>query len=141
MAFADAIYEPEVYQQMHFVLDESAPPFEEILPGLGNPHHRLAPELKPLYHAMCVLSGNFTTLLWQSMFSAMRGLAIPEDAALPYLRQISTNLQTLDQPLTGPLARGDGHTIQANLRALEGNPLQSVYASFVQAFAGAAVAR
>lgn len=141
MTFAIDVYAHDVYRQMHFVLEEGAPPFEELLPGLPNLHHRLAPEVKPFYHAMCVASGNFTTLLWQSMFAELERLGLPAGAALPYLRQTAANLESQDNPLTGPLARGDHGTIQANLRALQGHPLQAVYASFVQAFAAQEVAR
>ncbi|CAN0340711.1 unnamed protein product [Phaeothamnion confervicola] len=141
MTFAGLPYTLDVYRQVPFVLDEDAPPFEQLLPGLDNPHHRLAAEKKPLYHAMCVLSGNFTTLLWQSMFAELQRLGLPAAAALPYLRQTAANLESASSPLSGPLVRGDQGTIQNNLQALEGSPLQAIYASFVEAFAAQAVAR
>lgn len=131
MTFTHDLYAPELYREIHFVLDQDAP---EFLPGLPNPHHRLATDLKARYHAECVLSGNFTAMLWSHFFQVMeKQLGLPKEAALPYLKQVTTNLQG-QNPLTGPLVRKDQQTIDRNLKALEGDPYQNVYTSFVEAY-------
>lgn len=131
MTFTQDLYPEEVYREIHFVLDQDAP---EFLPGLPNPHHRLATDLKARYHAECVLSGNFTALLWSHFFQVMeKQLGLPREAALPYLKQVTSNLQG-QNPLTGPLVRKDQQTIDRNLKALEGDPYQNVYTSFVEAY-------
>lgn len=132
MTFTQELYPIESYREIHFVLDQDAP---EFLPGLPNPHHRLSTDLKARYHAECVLSGNFTSMLWSHFFQVMEmQLGLPREAALPYLKQITSNLQGLSNPLTGPLVRGDQNTINRNLQALEGDPFQGVYTSFVEAY-------
>lgn len=136
MTFAGGGYGIEDYAAIHFVVDADAPPLGELLPGLPNPWHRLDPQLKARYHAECVLSGNFTAMLWAHFFQVLEGqLGLPRSAALPYLRRVAANLESEEQPLTGPLVRGDRATVERNLRALEGDPYQAVYTSFVEAYA------
>lgn len=135
MTFSQNLYRLEEYREIHFVVDHQAPEFEKLLPGLPNPHHRLDSDLKARYHAECVLSGNFTAMLWSHFFQVLEDkLGLPRQAALPYLRQVAANLQNEANPLTGPLVRGDQATVQRNLQALEGDPYQGVYTSFVQAY-------
>jgi len=135
MTFSHQLYTCEEYREIHFVIDHRAPAFETLLPGLPNPHHRLDSDLKARYHAECVLSGNFTAMLWSHFFQVMENqLGLPRQAALPYLKRVAANLQSEGNPLTGPLVRGDSATVQRNLQALEGDPYQNVYTSFVQAY-------
>ena len=134
MTFGENLYPDANYADIPFVVDSDAPPFEHLLPGLPNPHHRLDPQLKARYHAECVLSGNFTALLWTHFFKTLEGqLGLPREAALPYLRQVLSNLQSDPNPLTGPLVRGDRRTLRRNLQALQGDPYHGVYRSFVTA--------
>lgn len=135
MSFSQQLYSPQEYGEIHFIVDQGAPPFEQLLPGLPNPHHFMEPSLKARYHAECVLSGNFTSMLWSHFFEVLEArLGLPRSAALPYLRRIAANLESESSPLTGPLARGDRETVRRNLEALEGDPYQGVYSSFVSAF-------
>jgi len=57
MTFSHDLYEIEKYREIPFVLDEDAPAFSELLPGLPNAHYRLSKQQKAKYHALCVLSG------------------------------------------------------------------------------------
>lgn len=133
MTFSAGLYSLDKYQSIPFVVDEGAPPFADLLPGLPNPHVTLAPELKAKYHALCVLAGNFSCLLWQKFFAALESeLHLPQSTGHAYLRQQMENL--LADPaaaFTGPLARGDRGTIEKNLSALAGDPFQRIYQSFV----------
>lgn len=135
MTFAQKAYTFEEYQRIHFVLDSQAPPLGQLLPGLPNPWHRLSEEQKGLYHALCVLGGNYTQMLWQHVFTRLEEIGIPREAAYPYLRQVAGNLEQEDAPLTGPLVRGDQGTIARNVAALQGDAFQDVYLSFVKAYA------
>ena len=138
MTFGTEMYGIEKYQSIPFVVDRGAPDFATLLPGLANTHVRLDPQDKAKYHALCVMAGNFSCLLWQKLFDCLeKDFNIPVDIAHPYLRQQTENLlKDHVSALTGPLARGDTATIARNLAALKDDPLQAVYESFVQAYKG-----
>lgn len=138
MTFNDSLYDLAQYQAIPFVIDDDAPHVDELLPGLANPHIRLHKSLKPKYHALCVMSGNFSCLLWQKFFTTLeQEFNIPHSFAHLYLQQQTKNLlSNHETALTGPLARGDDMTLEKNMAALSGDAFQSVYKSFVQANRG-----
>lgn len=137
MTFGPETYDLSTYEAIPFILEEGEITFAELFPGLSNPHYTLPKDLKPLYHALCVMSGNFTTILWQKLFRDFQErLDLPPDVALPYLRQVTANLHSLPtQALTGPLVRRDRATIASNLEALSGDEFEGVYRAFVAAIA------
>lgn len=136
MTFTDDLYPLEAYKKIPFVCDIGAPSFSSLFPKLSNPNYTLPAELKSRYHALCVMSNNFTTLLWQKFYSELEHtLNIPSNAIHPYLDQTLQNLKNHStMPLTGPLARKDKSTIDMNLKALENDPFQLVYKAFVEAY-------
>ena len=136
MTFGERFYDLDTYRRIPFIIDEGGTPFDELLPGLPNPSFRLRPADRPYYHALCVMAGNFSTILWLKLFTEFQNrLGIPAAAAHPYLAQVSSNLQhDPSRALTGPLGRGDVETVRANLNALEGDPFQAVYAAFERAY-------
>lgn len=143
MTFAQELYSLQQYQTIPFILEEGAPSFQELLPELPThqPHFRLAVQDKALYHALCVLAGNFTGLLWNRLFEGFAQLGLPPQAALPYLGAVQEQIGRFVAPdgqmlahWSGPLSRGDRATLERNLRALEGDPYHQVYASLVKAF-------
>lgn len=136
MSFSDNLYEAEHYERIPFVIDHDAPDFADVLPGVPNQHVRLHKALKPKYHALCVLSGNFSCLLWQKLFAGFnQEFNIPAELAFPYLRQQMHNLcNDAAHALTGPLVRDDWQTVAKNLAALDGDPFQKIYESFANAY-------
>ena len=136
MSFNQNLYTLAEYQEIPFVIDHDAPAFDTLLPGLPNPSARLHKTLKPKYHALCVMSGNFSCLLWQKLFSSLEHeFNLPPAIAQPYLKQQMQNLlHCPDTALTGPLVRNDKNTIEKNITALENDPFQSIYKSFVAAY-------
>jgi hypothetical protein len=135
MSFGPELYSLEIYRRIHFMVS-GCDSLKEALPGLPNSFSWLAPEKKPLYHALCVLGGNFPVILWQKMFAEFSRLGIPAEAAGLYLETVLAN--TLKNPLTaltGPLARRDQGTVTKNLQSLAGDPFQNVYRSFVETIA------
>ncbi len=160
MTFGPDLYAQPLYQSIPMVVEPGqASLFHKFFPSLPNPVLELDPSLKARYHALCVMAGNFTTLLWSKLFQDFPAhLGLPAEIALPYLRQIARNLETdaravspegepqspglnapprppLSQALTGPIARRDLATIERNLKALEGDPYQEIYRAFVNAHA------
>ncbi len=147
-------YDLERYRKIPFVTEKGRLRFNEIFPDLQNPSFEILPEQKPLYHALCVLAGNFSILLWEKAFTDFQTkLGLPPEALASFLEQTFRNLaihtqanlnstdvfdvaKTLQKKtvLTGPLVRGDQITIHKNLVALTGDPYQEVYESFIHAF-------
>ena len=133
--FSDRLLTPPEYRQLAFVIEAEGPPLAELLPGFTNPSYAIPSAARPLYHALCVLAGPGTTLLWQKLFGELESRwGIPRAAAIPYLRQITKNLETSAAPLTGPFARQDRGTIAANLAALGDDSYRDVYAALARAF-------
>ena len=135
--FGMELYDRETYETIPFVCEEGPSRFEDLFPALPNPHYTLSAELKPLYHSLCVLAGNFTTVLWDKLFDTFETqLELPREAAQPYLRQVFRTVRHADgSARTGPLTRGDRKTVHANLEALGDDPFQEVYRAVVQAVA------
>ncbi len=134
--FTNELYSLEIYRKIPFSITESSSSFDHLLPGLQNPHFTIPSELKAYYHSLCVISANFTTILWQKFFHELGNrFKVPHSVAHLYLEQTLINLK--EQPftaLTGPLARQDHKTIQDNIKALQGDPFQTVYYAFLEAF-------
>ena len=137
MTFGLELYDLETYRNIPFITERERPGFHDAFPSLGNPSLAISPELKPLYHALCVLAGNFTTILWNK---AMRDfedrLNLPREVLRPYLERTAAN--TLRQgggALTGSLARGERGTIERDLEGLAGDPFREVYLAVAAALA------
>lgn len=135
-AFNAEHYTLEQYRAIPFILDDDAPSFENVLPNLPNAHARIAKSDKAKYHALSVMAGNFSCLLWQKLFSTFQHeLKLSPDIAHAYLRQNTENLvKQYETALTGPLTRNDQETLQKNMLALNADPFQSVYQSFVTCY-------
>ncbi|KPJ67212.1 MAG: hypothetical protein AMJ43_04900 [Coxiella sp. DG_40] len=135
MTFGKELYNLTTYLQIPFILEENSPNFEELLPRLPNKSYKIPNHLKSFYHTLCVLSGNFTCLLWQKFFSELETtFKLPREIGYPYLKQVTKNIEQQQDILTGPLVRGDWQTISANLDALYDDPYREVYQAFVNVF-------
>lgn len=137
MTFGAYLYDADKYKNIPFIIDADAP--EGLLPGLPNPQARIDPALKAKYHAMCVMAGNFTCMLWQKMFDTLQSeFHLSPVLAHMYLQQQAENLMAdYKTALTGPLPRNDMETIAKNMKALRGDPYFNVYESFVETYARA----
>jgi hypothetical protein len=136
MTFGKNLYLLKDYQKIPFILEDTCPDFHKILPGLPNKSFRIPKQLKGFYHALCVLSSNFSCILWQKFFSELQNtLHLPIEIAKPYLEQTTKNLLLQpEQALTGPLMRNDLETIEANLNALKNDPFCDVYKAMLKIF-------
>lgn len=136
MSFNQTLYAQETYQQMWFICEAGNKNFTEILPGFPNQHASIPVDAKALYHSLCVLSSNFTCLLWQKLATTLEDKwQIPPQAANPILQQVMQNIaRDPHTALTGPLVRNDQKTIEKNLHALNDDPYQAVYQAFVSAY-------
>lgn len=134
MTFSHELYTLEHYQRIPFMVD-SGHAFNEVLPGLPNPHFAINVEEKPRYHALCVMAGNFSQILWQAAAQRFAAMGLPPSTLQPYLQQVVQNfVRNPGSALTGPLSRGDNNTIERNLQALAGDPLEPVYRAFMELY-------
>lgn len=134
MTFGPDLYDLNTYESIPFILEQGRASFRELFPELKNPSYCIAPEMKPFYHSLCVLSGNFTCLLWQKFFNDLEEkLHIPKEAALPYLDRVMKNISfNADAALTGPVSRKDYSTLEKNLLALRNDPFKRVFKAFME---------
>lgn len=133
-SFGPVLHADDLYRRITFVCDPGPARFAELFPGLPNPHVVLDPALRPLYHALAVLSGNFSVLLWRKAREGFQEMGVPEEAVVSYRETVlRTLLEAGDEAVTGPLSRGDRETVAANLAALEGDPWGAVYRAVVEA--------
>ena len=138
MTFGPELYDLDTYRAIPFVTDRGGRTFAEIFPGLVNPTWTIEPELKPLYHALCVIAGNFTTLSWvKAMEDFEARLGLPASALRPFLERTAANtLERGAAALTGTLARGDSGTLDRDLEALAGDPYHEVYRAYARSITG-----
>lgn len=136
MTFSHDYYPLSTYQSIPFIIEAEGLSFESLLPSLPNTSYAIPRADKPLYHALCVLSGNFSCVLWEKTFREMQQRwGLPKSVLKPYLRQVSDNLLNAEgSVLTGPLVRNDEKTLANHLRALKDDPYQAVYQSFIKAY-------
>lgn len=132
MTFSDDAYSLETYQRIPFVCDQEVY-FKSLFPQFENPSYKISKENKAYYHAMCVMAGNFTqTLMRETSKQLSNELDLPEDVLFPYLLQNTLNfIQNPQNSSTGPIQRNDFTTVSKHLQALKGDPLESIYQSFV----------
>lgn len=140
MTFSNRLMSAQDFENVHFVV---SPPlknqsvvdttFEQVLPFLRNSFSIISPEKKPLYHALCVIAGNFPVILWSEVLSQFKTMSLPQEALFNYLDRSLENFKHEGaNALTGPLVRNDLQTIKENLIALEGQSLKPIYESFVK---------
>ncbi len=134
MSFGPELLTLDRYRGIPFIYEQGRINFKACFPFFSNPAYPIAPHHKPYYHALCVLSGNFTVVLWRKLFKELtEKMGIPSEAALPFLRQVARNLEADPKTaLTGPFQRRDAGTIRRNLSSLSGDPFEPVYRAFAQ---------
>lgn len=134
-SFSSQLCDYKTYQKIPFIVDEDTHKFKKLFPALKNNFYYIPKENKSLYHALCVLSGNFTTILWSKFFDELQAkFNLPIKIAFPYLESIMKNLTSnYKTALTGPLSRQDKITISKNIAALDGDAFSEVYKAFIQA--------
>lgn len=131
-SFSDQLFADEFYRHIPFIIEKGRKKFAEILPGFPNPFVPIDPMAKAKYHAMCVLAGNFSTILWMEFEKYLvEDLQVSKEFMFPYLQSVAMNLENALDPLTGPLKRNDNETIQRNMKALNDEALNALYTAFV----------
>ena len=132
MTFGPELYDLETYKRIPFILTGSES-LTDLLPGLPNAAFKISAESKAKYHALCVVAGNFITLLTHSAQNEFAQLGLPANIAeLLATTSLQNTFKWGKDALTGPLQRKDLATVKANLQALGSSPLQDLYKAFLQ---------
>lgn len=131
MTFTPELYEIDDYLKIPFVSVKGKAGLKDLIPELDNPSYEIEENQFALYHALCVLSGNGTVVLWQNVIEVFaKNFDLPREILTPYMERIFVNLsQHPAEALTGPWIRGDKKTIENNQAALKTSPLSKVYQS------------
>lgn len=127
--FTDNDYTLEEYQKIPFIGELGGPEMSEIFPEFENPFFQIPKDQFPLYHALCVLSGNGMTALWSYVIEKFEtDLGLPADLLKPFAEKTLSNI-FLDsrKALTGPWSRGDINTIQKNIQSISDPQYKTVY--------------
>jgi predicted short-subunit dehydrogenase-like oxidoreductase (DUF2520 family) len=108
---------------------EAAEPLLAILKkmaeDLGGHCIEIKPQNRMLYHASAVFACNYLVTLVKTATDLWQSFGITQEdaiqALLPLLRTTIDNIETtgIPQCLTGPIARGDGGTINKHFKALQ----------------------
>lgn len=138
MTFSHPLYDLATYKKVSFIMEKNRhyTSIEEVIPQWQNPTYLLEADKKHLYHALCVMSGNFTNLLWREVLNLFENeLHLPMSAVNLYLETIFKNIQSDPyNSLTGPLTRGDRETLINNEEALTPYHLNPLYREFVKLY-------
>lgn len=137
MTFGPDLYLIEDYRKIKFV-SAKIESLDQVLPELANLFkiQKISPDQKALYHALCVIAGNFPTLMWQSLIEPFGHLGLSTETwGLLAEQSLKNFLNSPGQSLTGPIARKDEFTLQKNKEALQNLPeLQRLYESFIEVY-------
>lgn len=104
---------------------EAKTALEPLFAAIGARLLAIEPESKALYHAATAVASNYLVTLLDTSIALLRQTGIGEQDArrllAPLVNQTSDNLfkRGAVEALTGPIARGDGATVAAHLKALE----------------------
>jgi predicted short-subunit dehydrogenase-like oxidoreductase (DUF2520 family) len=118
---------------------------ERVADDVGGEPFRLSDELRPLYHAAAVFASNYLVVNSGIAAGLFAGAGVPEPIRAMYRLQAATleNVRDLgpEQALTGPVVRGDGGTVAANLTALSAAAPEAVTTYVAMARAALDLAR
>ncbi len=101
---------------------------------LGLRPFELADEARPLYHAGAAIASNYLVTLYRAAAQLFAAAGAPPESLVPLmLRTIENGFE-----LTGPIARGDWHTVDAHVRAIhdEVPELEPMYRVLAEATKG-----
>lgn len=128
-SFASQNYSLAEYQQIPFIGELGGPDLSDVFPEFENPFFQIPKDLFPLYHALCVLSGNGMTALWSYVIDKFENeLGLPADLLKPFANKTMENIfRDSKTALTGPWSRGDITTIQKNIVSIDDPKFKKVY--------------
>lgn len=133
--FHNSLYDLETYKNIPFITEKGKKTFPQLFPELPNTSYEIESSEKSLYHAWCSIAGNFTSILWSEFFNRFENkFKLPREASFLYLKQVTANILSNPDSLTGPFVRGDKSTINKHIGALKGDDFYNIYNSFKELY-------
>lgn len=126
-AFSDRFTSYRQLNQVLFVAEgqeKALTVMEDLFSGMGNQILRIHPEKKALYHCSASLVSNFMIGLFQMGIELLGRCGIGEEMGRElFTPLVKNNIQAMldrgtAEALTGPIERGDSHTVEKHLEAL-----------------------
>jgi len=128
--------DPGAIKDIAFACPAKGPAFLDIFPDAPNPHFTIEDKDRAHYHALAVLSGNFAAHLWNETAKVFedRYNVSAETVLAGYFESVVDRFRESPMnSLTGPVARHDRASAEANLKSLEGDEkLTALYRAFLQ---------
>lgn len=135
-SFPNETLSQEKMETIAFACPQEGPSFSTVFPGAQNVHFQLSQDERARYHALAVLSGNFVSYIWNQTAKEIADYCDTDPGPIfqGYLASIIDRFtENPLSSLTGPIARHDKKTVEANLAGLKGDPkLTALYQAFLQ---------
>lgn len=133
LAVRDKITSWKEMHQVYFTLEGDPlhlAPIASLLHRIGNPYAVIAPENKVRYHAACVTVSNLVIGLAKMGADMFASCGLDDAfAQQAWHKMFLNNAEGICsvgflEALTGPVERGDAHTVRQHMQALDGDTLQ-----------------
>jgi len=130
-SFSSKNTNPSIFEGTYFSLEGNAEALKKakvIISKLGSHFFTINPKDKPLYHVSCCVASNFLIVLLDMAVSILKKVNLKEEMAfqilMPLIQETLQNVKNFapSSSLTGPIPRGDQHTVEKHLKALEEFP-------------------
>ena len=111
--------------------DELLEELAALAERVGGRPRRVTDDERPLYHASAVFASNYVVALGHVAAGVLEAAGWQREEALaavvPLVRGVARNLEDLglERSLIGPIRRGDPHTVERHLEALQNAGLDS----------------
>lgn len=129
MTFSKKKYLDDFYQGIALFCDH-----QDMTQEFSSRLKFIEPKNKVLYHALCVMLGNFPQLLIQEIADHLpKGFDLKDFSPL-ITQSVQNILEQGPEALTGPLVRKDFSTIKKHQEALKGTELGALYNQFTKIF-------
>ena len=122
-SFPKTTLAPEKFATLAIAVEEGQPTFADVVPGANNPSLVVNAADRAYYHSLAVISGNYAAHIWNTVAARFerKFTTDPAEVFAPYFQSVVERFR--ESPLssvTGPIARRDVATVEANLEAIEG---------------------
>jgi predicted short-subunit dehydrogenase-like oxidoreductase (DUF2520 family) len=120
------------FNDVHFALEgdpNGCERLKRVVQNLGGVPIMMTQNQKVAYHTACTMASNYLVILLDSAFRIIRTIGENGDPSLlfPLIRGTLANIEEkgTEDALTGPIQRGDSHTIEKHLEILKSLDLDS----------------